>query len=46
MYHLLVYGPNGFFREFKGNGDDPPINILFGMNMIRVIQKNTPVISK
>jgi phospholipase C len=30
LYHLLVYGPNGFFREFKGNGDDPLINILFG----------------
>ena len=30
MYHLLVYGPNGFFREFKGSSDDPLINILFG----------------
>jgi phospholipase C len=30
IYHLLVYGPNGFFREFKGRGDDPMINISFG----------------
>jgi len=22
-YHLQVYGPNGFFREFTGNADDP-----------------------
>jgi len=24
-YHLQVYGPNGFFREFKGNSDDPAL---------------------
>lgn len=23
-YHFEVYGPNGFFREFKGNRQDPP----------------------
>lgn len=23
LYHLRVYGPNGFYREFKGNGNDP-----------------------
>jgi len=22
-YHLCVYGPNGFFRAFKGNSNDP-----------------------
>ena len=22
-YHLCVYGPNGFFRAFRGAGDDP-----------------------
>jgi phospholipase C len=27
-YHLRVYGPNGFFREFKGNSADPDINIV------------------
>jgi len=26
-YHLRVYGPNGFFREFKGNDSDPDIEI-------------------
>jgi phospholipase C len=24
-YHLRVYGPNGFYREFKGNASDPNI---------------------
>lgn len=24
-YHLRTYGPNGFFREFKGNASDPAI---------------------
>ncbi len=23
QYHLCVYGPNGFFREFKGSKNDP-----------------------
>ncbi len=27
LYHLKVYGPNGFFREFCGSKDDPEINI-------------------
>ncbi|MEO6188584.1 MAG: alkaline phosphatase family protein, partial [Ginsengibacter sp.] len=26
-YHLRVYGPNGFFREFTGNGKDPELEI-------------------
>jgi phospholipase C len=26
-YHLKIYGPNGFFREFKGNADDPLISM-------------------
>jgi phospholipase C len=26
-YTLSLYGPNGFFREFKGNEEDPSINI-------------------
>ena len=30
IYHFSVYGPNGFFREFKGNADDPVVNISFG----------------
>lgn len=27
-YHLCAYGPNGFFREFKGDKNDPLIDIL------------------
>lgn len=27
LYHLRVYGPNGFFREFSGNQNDSLINI-------------------
>ena len=26
-YHLRAYGPNGFFREFRGGIDDPPVEI-------------------
>lgn len=26
-YHLRVYGPNGFYREFQGAGDDPALDI-------------------
>ena len=28
-YHLRVYGPNGFYREFKGNAEDPELHIDF-----------------
>jgi phospholipase C len=27
-YHLKVYGPNGFFREFMGDSQNPKLNIL------------------
>ncbi|HET7119199.1 MAG TPA: phospholipase C, phosphocholine-specific [Hanamia sp.] len=27
LYHLRVYGPNGFFREFSGDKNDPLIGI-------------------
>jgi phospholipase C len=26
-YHIAVHGPNGFFREFSGNSNDPIVNI-------------------
>lgn len=26
-YHLRIYGPNGFFREFTGNENDPMIDV-------------------
>ena len=29
LYHLRVYGPNGFFREFAGSKNDPEISIEF-----------------
>ena len=28
-YRLRVYGPNGFFREFAGTTDDPPVELRF-----------------
>lgn len=27
IYHLRLYGPNGFFREFTGNAQDPQVSI-------------------
>ena len=27
-YHLAVYGPNGFHREFRGSADDPSLEVL------------------
>jgi phospholipase C len=29
LYHLRVYGPNGFFREFLGGTDDPDVGVHF-----------------
>jgi phospholipase C len=29
-YHLCVYGPNGFFREFKGSANEPAIVVECG----------------
>lgn len=26
-YHLKIYGPNGFYREFIGGGDESPVKI-------------------
>jgi phospholipase C len=28
IYHLRVYGPNGFFREFRGTAQDPPLHVF------------------
>jgi phospholipase C len=28
QYHLRVYGPNGFFREFMGSRNDPAIDVF------------------
>jgi phospholipase C len=27
QYHLRLYGPNGFYREFKGNAADPELQV-------------------
>jgi phospholipase C len=27
LYHLRVYGPNGFFREFMGDNEDPLLDV-------------------
>ena len=27
-YHLQVYGPNGFFREFRGQSTDPALEVV------------------
>lgn len=27
IYHLRSHGPNGFFREYRGNADDPQLEI-------------------
>lgn len=27
QYHLCVYGPNGFFREFSGTSNDPEVEV-------------------
>jgi phospholipase C len=37
-YHLRVYGPNGFFREFVGNNNDPVMQIDCGYQAGRLSQ--------
>lgn len=41
-YHLIVYGPNGFYRAFKGNAQDPDVDITADIfkNTLRIIIKN------
>ncbi|MBO9727508.1 MAG: phospholipase C, phosphocholine-specific [Chitinophaga sp.] len=29
-YHLRAYGPNGFYREFKGDANDPQVEVQCG----------------
>lgn len=35
LYHLRVYGPNGFFREFSGSKNDPPVSIAFDYERLK-----------
>lgn len=30
QYHLQLYGPNGFFREFKGSSNEPALDVDLG----------------
>lgn len=39
-YHLKVYGPNGFFRELKGNNNDPMLIIDCRYQRSRLLKKN------
>jgi phospholipase C len=36
MYHLRVYGPNGFYREFTGNKNDPELTVNCGYEKNRL----------
>jgi phospholipase C len=41
-YHLRLYGPNGFYREFRGNQKDPEVEITADVfkNTLRIRVKN------
>ena len=41
-YHLRVYGPNGFYREFKGGPHDPDIEVTADVfkNTLRIRFRN------
>lgn len=32
LYHLSVYGPNGFYRKFQGNDNDPGMQFFLRQN--------------
>ena len=34
-YHLRVYGPNGFFREFRGDKNDPDVSATLEYEQMR-----------
>ncbi|MEO8854191.1 MAG: phospholipase domain-containing protein, partial [Ginsengibacter sp.] len=38
-YHLRVYGPNGFFREFSGSKNDPVIDIQIEEERSKISKK-------
>lgn len=42
-YHLRAYGPNGYFREFAGNGNDLGITVKCGYE--RVSEGTMPLLS-
>lgn len=38
LYHLRVHGPNGFFREFKGNAADPLLQVRCEYERTRMVK--------
>ncbi len=32
-YQLCVHGPNGFFREFRGDANDPPLEVMLSSSI-------------
>lgn len=32
LYHLRAHGPNGFYREFRGDANDPALDIFLSMD--------------
>jgi phospholipase C len=34
-YELAVYGPNGFYREFRGDSSDPPVDVSCGYDLLK-----------
>lgn len=38
-YHLTVYGPNGFYREFRGRNNEPELQVTCGYEQ-RKLNKN------
>jgi len=41
QYHLRVYGPNGFFREFTGNENDAALGIIVSYEQERLNKRPT-----
>jgi phospholipase C len=41
QYHLRLYGPNGFYREFKGNAADPDLEVSVGYELDTITNKPT-----
>ncbi len=38
-YHLRVYAPNGFYREFKGDKNDPKLKVEAGYERSRLLKR-------
>lgn len=40
-YYITVYGPNGFYREFRGSAKDPAVHITVGYKQGNLIVNST-----